>query len=131
MAPSLDVLSSGDSLVSDPNLAFHGRDDYYSQGLRNRFKIDGLRVAKSFSEQQERSADIGYEVDEAKYHRRSEGRLRAGDLPTTVPAGWPAEVSGPLVWSGDDYSDENEYIYELTDADKVEIVGALNYFKGK
>lgn len=131
MAPSLDVLSSGDSLVSDPNLSFHGRDDYYSQGLRNRFKIDGLRVAESFSAPQERSADIGYEVDEVKYRRRSEARLRAGGLSTTVPTGWPAEVSGPLVWSGDDFSDETEYVYELSDADKEEIVGALNYFKGK
>lgn len=131
MAPSIDVLASGDSLVSDPNLSFQGRDDYYSQGLRNRFQIDGLRVAKSFSAQQERSADIGYEVDEAKYRRRSEARLRAGDLPTAVPAGWPAEVSGPLVWSGDDYSDETEYVYELTDADKEEIARALKFFKGK
>lgn len=124
---SMDDLSFGDS---HPSISTHSeRDEYYSQGLRRRFKIDALRTADH--QQEGESADIGYEVDEAKYRRRVEARLLANDLPTTVPAGWPTKVSGPLVWGGDDFPDETEYVYQLTDADKAEIALALDHFKGQ
>lgn len=104
---------------------------YYSQGLRAKFHIDGIRAEQSKLETSGKFADIGYEVEEYKYRARSEARVKAGGLPDAVPAGWPTELKGPLVWSSDSFSDEKEYVYNLTVEDKVELLDALEYFNGK
>lgn len=103
--------------------------DYYSQGLRARFQIDAARAAARPKVIQ--YADIGYAVDEAAFKRRSEARLAAGSLPTHLPDGFPARVTGPLVWTTSDMQDESEYVYYLTDDDKAEILVALEEFKGE
>jgi hypothetical protein len=74
-------------------------------------------------------ADIGYAFDERKFVERTQTRLRAGGLPTTVPRSWPEALHGPLVWTGSDFPDESAFVYHLTDEDKVEIGDALAYFK--
>ncbi|KAI1506263.1 hypothetical protein F5X99DRAFT_404313 [Biscogniauxia marginata] len=105
-------------------------NDYYSQGLRKRFLLDGVKSAKAKEPRNtETVADISYDVDEKAFLRRCEASLAAGGLPTSVPEGWPVELDGPLVWSNDDFQDESEYVYLLTDADKAEIQCALEYFK--
>jgi len=127
MAPTAAVLSPTQGLLSDPKDGF---EHYYSQGLRARFQIDGREVASKSSAQlnSERQADIGYDVDESAFQRRSEAHLAAGGLPKSVPEGWPARLEGALVWSAHDFQDENEYVYFLTTADKAEIREALEYF---
>ncbi|KAK3991426.1 hypothetical protein QBC44DRAFT_341025 [Cladorrhinum sp. PSN332] len=103
---------------------------YYSQGLRARFNIDRIRLEQAEAEARAAGyADIQYDVDEAKFKARSEARLRAGNLPTSVPDGWPTKLTGPLIWSSDSFPDEEEYVYHLTDADKAEILLALACFK--
>jgi len=104
---------------------------YYSQGLRAKFHIDGIRAEQAKLETSGRFADIGYEVEEDKYRARSEARVKAGGLPDAVPAGWPAELKGPLVWGSDSFPDEKEYVYNITEEDKTELLDALEYFNGE
>lgn len=130
MAPSLEVLSPTD-IFTQATAPLH--EEYYSHGLRERFRIDGLKlpVAETGPETgPETYADIEYDVDEAKFQARSEARIRAGGLESSVPEGWPKAVQGPLVWTSTDFIDEREYVYRLTDDNKAEILGALKYFKG-
>ena len=104
--------------------------NYYSRGLRERFRLDALKLQEPVGEKGQVYADIGYEIDENKYHARSQARLRAGGLPTTVPIGWPETLEGPLVWTGTDFEDEKRYILRLDDNDKAELKEALECFKG-
>ncbi|KAI0602175.1 hypothetical protein F4775DRAFT_227399 [Biscogniauxia sp. FL1348] len=105
-------------------------DDYYSQGLRKKFLIDGMKLPKTDSlPKPEPPADIGYDVDEEAFLRRCEASRASGGLPTSVPDGWPTRLEGPLVWSKNDFQNESEYVYNLTDADKAELETALKRFK--
>ncbi|KAK3317075.1 hypothetical protein B0H66DRAFT_535309 [Apodospora peruviana] len=104
-------------------------EPYYSQGLRARFQIDGIRAEQAKLETSGKFADIGYEVEEDKYLARVEARVKAGGLPTAVPATWPTELKGPLVWTSDSFPDETQYVYNLTAEDKVELLDALEFFK--
>ncbi|KKK23872.1 hypothetical protein AOCH_002911 [Aspergillus ochraceoroseus] len=102
---------------------------YYSSGLRARFIHDAERTAVK-TNSPTTYARIGYDVDEVAYKKRVQASLAAGNLPTTVPAGWPTGLSGPLVWRTGDFPDEEEYVYHLTKEDKAEIFKALEIFKG-
>jgi hypothetical protein len=103
---------------------------YYSSGLRARFLLDADRSdAKANSPAT--YAKIGYEFDEIAYRKRVQASLAAGDLPTKIPKGWPTRLSGLLVWTKGDFSDETEYVYYLTAEDKQEILSALETFKGQ
>jgi len=104
---------------------------YYSRGLRARFVTDGIRAEQAKAAANAAGyADIDYDIDEKKYLARAKARVRAGGLPTEVPAGWPTELEGPLLWSSDSFPDESEYVYTLTDADKAELLTALKKFRG-
>ena len=103
-------------------------EDYYSTGLRARFRLDAARTPV---QPDVKYADIGYDVNEEAFTRRAAARLAAGGLPTAVPEGWPTRLEGPLVWSAQDFNEgEEEYVYMLNEADKVEIEQALVFFKG-
>lgn len=51
--------------------------------------------------------------------------------PTTLPAGWPSEITSERVWSGSDFQSEDDYVVKLTQEDIAEIERALEYFKSK
>lgn len=119
MAPSLEVMPPTAPI------------EYYSRGLRERFRLDALKLKPPIVENDQAYADIDYLIDEAKYRARSEAIVRAGGLATDVPVGWPKVLHGPLVWSGADFKDEREYVLRLGDAEKAELAEALRYFKGK
>ncbi|KAK0708519.1 hypothetical protein B0H67DRAFT_341743 [Lasiosphaeris hirsuta] len=104
-------------------------EPYYSQGLRARFQVDGVRAEQAAASAGEAYADISYEIDEEKYLARAAARVKAGNLPTEVPAGWPKELTGPLVWDSSSFPDESEYVYTLSAADKAELLSALAVFK--
>lgn len=105
------------------------RVPYYSHGLRARFQVDGVRAEQAKRDTSTKPADISYSINTEKYLARSAARLAAGGLPTEVPAGWPKELQGPLVWGSDSFPDENEYVYTLTNDDKKELLQALAFFK--
>ncbi len=106
-------------------------EEYYSPGLRDRFRVDGLSLPVAKLPTPVAYADISYEVDEDKYLARAAARVRAGGLEASVPAGWPKAVTGPLVWDKDSFQHESQYIYYLTGADKAEIKTALEHFKSQ
>ncbi|KAK3395145.1 hypothetical protein B0H63DRAFT_64633 [Podospora didyma] len=102
---------------------------YYSQGLRARFNIDGVRAEQAKAEKDAPYADIAYDFNEAKFLARAAARAKAGGLPQAVPDGWPTALKGPLVWTSDTFEDESEYVHNLTAADKTELLTALASFK--
>ncbi|KAK1090632.1 hypothetical protein LTR48_007912, partial [Friedmanniomyces endolithicus] len=102
---------------------------YYSVSLRDRFQIDNLKAPALVENVSIKSADIGYDVDEVKFRARSEARIAAGGLETEVPPFWPKRVTGPLVWTPEQMT-EDVYVVHLTEDDKAEILQALASFKG-
>ncbi|KAK6330039.1 hypothetical protein TWF718_003467 [Orbilia javanica] len=75
--------------------------------------------------------DIEYHPDPAKYHARVGLRLKADPaLPeTSLPPGFPDKVEGPIVWEGKDWTDERQWVYELSGAELSEVEDAVEYFK--
>lgn len=100
---------------------------YYSPGLRGRFHLDAHRPAPPPPQTCE---PIDYEFDDTKYATRTEAVLRAGKLERTLPPNFPPSVSGPLVWSGGDFS-EDDYVVHLSERCRAEVKRALRYFQCK
>ncbi|KAF8636290.1 hypothetical protein AX17_003657 [Amanita inopinata Kibby_2008] len=74
--------------------------------------------------------DIGYQPDEAKWRARTARRLAEDpSLPTSpLPEGFPRQVDSPLVWEGKDFTDEKEWVYQLSADQLVEIDNAVKHF---
>jgi len=133
--PAVLATMSSPTILTEPTPSMNAAEsgtvpDYYSSGLRARFCLDAAKAPVTLHK--ESYADIGYDFDEAAFRRRSATRLAAGDLATSVPAGWPTELEGPLAWTTADFNnaDESVYVYSLTGEDKEEISKALEAFKG-
>lgn len=75
--------------------------------------------------------DIQYVPDRSKYEERGRQRKLTEDLPTTLPAGFPAKLDSPLVWDGKLIQKETDWLYILSDRQLEEIDGALKHFKGE
>lgn len=75
--------------------------------------------------------DIEYHPDEAKYRARTAQRFAKNpDLANvSLPDGFPKEVKGPIVWEGKDWTSEEQWVYNLNDAELEEISNALTHFK--
>lgn len=75
--------------------------------------------------------DLSYHPNLDNFHSRTE-RLKSQQLlSSTLPHGFPQELSSPLVWGGQDFTDENEWTFSLSEVQLQEIHNALNYFKGE
>lgn len=120
MAPEVDFITPTEPY--DPMRA------YYSRGLRERYRLDELKLP--VVETPQVYADIKYETDKEKYLARAATRVRAGGLQKEVPAGWPKVLEGPLAWTTNDFNDETDFVLQLSSADNAEIVKALKHFKG-
>lgn len=59
-----------------------------------------------------------------------EGCHTGADEPLGLPAGFPSSLDQPLAWTGAQFQDEAEYVYQLTGADLAEINSGLRTFKG-
>lgn len=116
MAPAVEVLTPSDPTSS-----------YYSSGLREKYRLDQHKVPAP--EKPGQYSDLKYAPDEAKYLARSAARVAAGGLEKEVPAGWPKVLKGPMAWTTTDFPDESKFVHQLTEAEKAEIVKALEYFK--
>jgi len=75
--------------------------------------------------------DISYHPDEAKFRARTARRLAEDPtLPQRpLPEGFPPSVEGPNVWEGKDWTDESQWVYNLTDEHLAEIDRALAHFE--
>jgi hypothetical protein len=79
----------------------------------------------------EAQPDISYHPDETKWKARSARRLAENPtLPSqSLPEGFPAQVGGPIVWEGNDFTSEDQWVVKLTDAQLQEINDGLKHFK--
>jgi hypothetical protein len=77
--------------------------------------------------------DIQYHPDLVKYKERTSRRLQQNPdlLKTKLPPGFPDKVEGPIVWEGKDWTNEDQWVYKLSDNELQEINDALKYFEGK
>jgi hypothetical protein len=77
--------------------------------------------------------DIGYHPDYQKYLERTARRLSENpDLPNTpLPPNFPKRLEGPIVWEGNDWNSEDQWVYRLSESELREIDDALEHFKGK
>lgn len=75
--------------------------------------------------------DINYAPDYAKYQARGARRVAAGNLPTKVPEGYPAQLTGDMVWEGDKLAGTYDWTYVLNDEQLAEIDAAVKHFKCK
>jgi hypothetical protein len=76
--------------------------------------------------------DIQYHPSYEKFLQRRARRLAENpDLPNvSLPKGFPKQVEGPIVWEGEDWESEDQWVYQLSVAELKEIDDALEHFKG-
>ena len=108
-----------------------GKIEYFSQGLRARFQLDAQNIDSRPGDVGQVYADISYEPDEAKWQVRSQAILKAGGQPSSVPGGWPDSVEGPRVWTSSDFIEEQEYVIQIGEPEKLELKAALDHFNGE
>ncbi|KAJ3759723.1 hypothetical protein EV360DRAFT_41322 [Lentinula raphanica] len=75
--------------------------------------------------------DISYHPDETKYKQRTARRLAENpSLPKArLPPGFPSKVEGPIVWEGQDWTSEDQWVFHLTPDQLQEIDNGLAHFK--
>ncbi|KAK6360971.1 hypothetical protein TWF730_007086 [Orbilia blumenaviensis] len=76
--------------------------------------------------------DIEYHPDATKYHARTALRLQQDPelVNTPLPSGFPSKVEGPIVWEGKQWTDEKQWVYELSEVELKEIDNAVKHFQG-
>ena len=103
--------------------------DWYPTQVRSKYQIEEWESTKAVLSTSA-SADIQWEPDYIKFMARTKGWNRPA-LSNSLPAGWPQKVDGPMSWDGRSFADERDYVYELSEAQKLEIGEALAHFKGR
>ncbi|KAI1738278.1 TfdA family taurine catabolism dioxygenase TauD [Xylaria scruposa] len=74
--------------------------------------------------------DISYHPDYEKYQARVARRLQEGNLPKSLPEGFPEKLTGDLVWDGQTVADTYNWTYVLSPEHLAEIDRAVAHFKG-
>ncbi|OAA65585.1 TfdA family oxidoreductase [Niveomyces insectorum RCEF 264] len=77
----------------------------------------------------QRQPDITYQPDYAKYQQRVERLKPLRPQSASRPAGFPAQLTGGLVWEGKDFADERDWTVLFTPDQLQEIDNALDHFK--
>lgn len=74
--------------------------------------------------------DVTYQPDYEKWRARTARRLKEDpNLPNMpLPEGFPTQLESPLVWDATDYTDESQWVYQLSDVHLREIDDAVKYF---
>ncbi|KAH8654984.1 hypothetical protein BGZ60DRAFT_418179 [Tricladium varicosporioides] len=76
-----------------------------------------------------RQPDITYHPDFLSYQQRTEKLRPLKATNGVLPVNFPAQLSSPLVWEGQDFPDEKEWTFNLNTTQLEEIDKALAYFK--
>jgi len=89
-----------------------------------------LQTAKEVVDETSRP-DISW-IPSLKVFKDRVERLQAlyPDRRTTVPTGWPAQVSAARAWAGSDFKSEDDYVLHFSAEDVTEIEAGLAHFKG-
>lgn len=75
--------------------------------------------------------DISYAPDYEKWQARAARRLKEGNLPKTLPDGYPVKLAGNLVWEGETVAESYDWTYVLSAEQLDEIDRAVDHFKGE
>ncbi|KAF5630169.1 family oxidoreductase [Fusarium tjaetaba] len=73
--------------------------------------------------------DIAYAPNYENYQARTAKRLKEGNLPASVPDGFPKQLTGDLVWEGDSVGQSYDWTFKLSEEQLGEIDQALRHFK--
>lgn len=111
--------------------SFSSRLSIARQGFRLQRPDLFEKTSSNMIETGHRQPDIQYHPDYAKYKSRTQRRQENESLTATLPEGFPAELSSPLVWHGKDVEDSDDWIYSLSEDQLEEIDAALAAFKGR
>ena len=76
------------------------------------------------------SAEINWVPNLSRFSERTTLASRKPYSDSHLPTNWPETVRSPLVWSGSELREE-EYIFEISDANRQEIEHATKEFLGK
>jgi hypothetical protein len=88
-----------------------------------------LEIVRDDSCKPDPASENAWLPDPVEYRARAcRRRFKVGSV--ALPAGFPAQITSPLVWSGTDLS-EDEYLMQLSTENIIELEQALAYFKGK
>lgn len=79
----------------------------------------------------QKQPDISYHPNFEKYQLRTERLKPQRPANSSLPPGFPTQLTGGLVWEGKDFTDENQWTLSLTDSQLEEIHKALLTFKSK
>lgn len=101
-------------------------EPYLPGGLRGKY----LQHERPLLQHPGASADIDWMPNFEKYTQRVQARALLRGLPSAVPESWPRHLESPLSWTPSTVPAESEYIYELNESQKQEIIDAVNHFKG-
>ena len=77
--------------------------------------------------------DIEYHPNFETYLQRKCRRIAENpDLSKTpLPPGFPERVDGPIVWEGNDWVSEDQWVYCLSEMELKEISDALYHFRSE
>jgi hypothetical protein len=75
--------------------------------------------------------DISYHPDWDKYQARVSRRTQTGNLPKTLPEGFPKELKGDLVWEGESLAQKYDWTFVFSSVQLAEIDNAVSHFKCK
>ena len=91
-----------------------------------------MSTTSTITEAALRQPDIDYHPDHVKYLARTARRLQSDPSlsESPLPAGFPPQVEGPIVWEGADWKEEKQWVYELSQAELKEIDDAIKHFQG-
>lgn len=79
----------------------------------------------------QKQPDIGYQPDFQNYQLRVE-KLKPQRPPVpSLPAGFPAQLDGGLVWEGSDFASEKDWTLSLSKGQLEEVEQALRHFRGE
>lgn len=73
--------------------------------------------------------DINYAPNYDNWQARAARRLAAGNLPSKVPEGFPAQLTGDVVWQGANLAESYDWTYVLNAKQLAEIDRAVAHFK--
>jgi hypothetical protein len=75
--------------------------------------------------------DIEYHPDMANFRARTRRRFAENPNLANVPLpdGFPKKVEGPIVWEGKDWTNEEQWVHNLSEVELEEITNALTHFK--
>ena len=104
--------------------------EYYPQSLREKYLLDE-RAQDDSGLCAKQMPDIGWVPDAALFEKRSAARAYMREVQPNLPPGWPDELRGPLVWSGEDWKSEKQFAYMLSEAERLDLRNALVQFKSR